>query len=629
MSEASQGSSSKRSGKYQNPSGQGYGHHSNQPIPKHTGRKIGIALSIILLVLIIIGVVGGYLGMKLYRQAMEVKSEEEQAISLISSVQDISQLKDKDAVSKIIPELQKHTSKAASITDGSLWKLASKAPVYGDDITTVRGMTHAVDSLASDTLPQLSKTLQTMLGAKLSTGDKQINIQPIVNAQSGFNAANDSIKSELKTLQSLPEPHLKQIKSPYNMAVEKFTSVSEKIDKINNLIQVMPKFLGSGGARNYVIVAQTTSEARSSGGLIGSLGSFSADDGLIKVGDFHPNSEFLNIGGSHANAEEESVFSSPLDFAFDIRDLATFPDFSRTADTVKSVWQESQYNSTVDGVMAIDPVFVQEMIKLSGDVTLPTGQTLTGNNTAAFLLNGIYKDVPVSQQNAYFGYVATAAMNNVFENMTASKMIKMAQSFTTLAGQRHLYLYSFHSDDAKHFQDAGLAKSSPSSETDPEIGIYLNENNPSKMDWYIHRKTVITRSSCNADGSQSYRVTFTATNTIPAADLASGNAYILGGSGNIGAPGTAVERMLFYGPAGGSLSNLTVSSGNGGTPKQVSMDGKTPWTTVATIAPNKSVTYSYDVTTSKKSTSDLKLDQTPMGWTDEGVTYDTKACVVR
>lgn len=600
-------------------------HHSGRGNNNHIIRNICLIIG---LVLIVIGVAGAVGGLKLYKEAQQVQYEESQALALLANVQDLNQLKDKDAVNKILPQLQLHTAKAAHITDRSLWKIASRVPVYGKDVTTVRGMTQSMNSLATDALPQLASTLQKMLGSSLSSGDRNINIQPIVDAQSGFNTANNSLQSELSSLKALPQPHLRQVQEPYNLAVQKFSAVSKQINQINNLIQVMPKFLGSGGARSYVIMAQTTSEARSGGGLVGSLGSFTANNGSISIGAFHPNTEFLNLGGSHANADEEAVFKSPLDFSFDIRDLAAFPDFSRTAESVKSVWQDSRYTTTVDGVMGIDPVFVQEMIGISGNVTLPNSQVLTGSNTAQYMLNGIYKDVPVAEQDAYFSYIASTAMNNVFKNMTAPKMIKIAQSFSTLAAQRHLYLYSFHADDAQYFQDAGLAKSAPNSASNPEIGIYLNENNPSKMDWYVHRKTVITRKSCAANGSQTYHVEFNASNTISSADLASGNSYILGGFSNIGAPGTAVERILFYAPQGGTISNF-VTSGNAGKPTQVTMDGKQPWTSVASIAPNASVTYSYDVTTSTSSTADLSLDQTPMGWIDPGVTYDTAACAIK
>jgi hypothetical protein len=123
-------------------------------------------------------------------------------------------------------------------------------------------------------------------------------------------------------------------------------------------------------------------------------------------------------------------------------------------------------------------------------------------------------------------------------------------------------------------------------------------------------------------------VEFTANNTITQSDLATGNSYILGGVNGIGSAGTSVEKILFYAPLSGSISNFTVS-GNAEKPDQASMDGKKLWTSVATIAPGKSVTYAYDVNTSSKATTDLKLDQTPMGWTDQGVTYDTKACAIK
>ena len=78
-------------------------------------------------------------------------------------------------------------------------------------------------------------------------------------------------------------------------------------------------------------------------------------------------------------------------------------------------------------------------------------------------------------------------------------------------------------------QGAGLAKGTPDSETDPEVGIYLNEQNPSKLGWYIDRKTQITKTGQNADGSKTYHVTYTLTNTLTSSEMAICTGYILGG----------------------------------------------------------------------------------------------------
>ena len=134
----------------------------------------------------------------------------------------------------------------------------------------------------------------------------------------------------------------------------------------------MPKLLGQDGPRTYLLVAQTTSEQRSGGGLVGSLGTMQVDNGNISVGEFHSNKEFVALGES-ATAEEHDVFSDPLYFSFDVRDLFAVPDFSRTAEMLNTVWQRSEYACDIDGVIAIDPLFIQEMVRINGDITLDNG----------------------------------------------------------------------------------------------------------------------------------------------------------------------------------------------------------------------------------------------------------------
>lgn len=43
-----------------------------------------------------------------------------------------------------------------------------------------------------------------------------------------------------------------------------------------------------------------------------------------------------------------------------------------------------------DGVIAIDPLFLQNMLAVTGGVTMPDGSVLDGTNTAQTLLNIVY-----------------------------------------------------------------------------------------------------------------------------------------------------------------------------------------------------------------------------------------------
>lgn len=596
----------------------------------HTTRNI---LLLVLGVLVVLGAVGGFCAWRFYQQAMDVRDHELAAVEAVSGLQDVSQLRDADTMNAAIEQAQVHASAAKEIADGALWRVASYVPVLGDDVTAVRGMVDVVDGMVGETLPSLASTVQTLMNSGLSGGGEgQLNLQPIVDAQDGFSKVNELVQQQADAINALPQPHVGVVRSAYEQGKEQINKVADMLDQVNGMVQAMPKLLGQDGPRTYLLVAQTTSEQRSGGGLVGSLGTMQVDNGNISVGEFHSNKEFVALGES-ATAEEHDVFSDPLYFSFDVRDLFAVPDFSRTAEMLNTVWQRSEYVCDIDGVIAIDPLFIQEMVRINGDITLDNGQVLTGDNTAEFMLNGIYMAFDPDTQDMYFEYVASAVMDGAFSNMTMDKMMQIAQAMGTLAEGRHFYAYTFHEDEAEYFQGAGFAKNAPDSETDPEVGIYMNEQNASKLGWYLRRSSTITRTACNADGSQTYHVTFSITNTLTSDEMASATTYILGGAqpgvdGIVAPAGTSAQRMLFYAPAGGSITNLT-ASGDVRDQENKTMDGKNLITNVAYIAPGETVTFDFDVTTSAKAESDLRLDQTPAGWLDENVTYDTSACSIK
>lgn len=596
----------------------------------HTTRNI---LLLVLGVLVVLGAVGGFCAWRFYQQAMDVRDHELAAVEAVSGLQDVSQLRDADTMNAAIEQAQVHASAAKEIADGALWRVASYVPVLGDDVTAVRGMVDVVDGMVGETLPSLASTVQTLMNSGLSGGGEgQLNLQPIVDAQDGFAKVNELVQQQADAINALPQPHVGVVRSAYEQGKEQINKVADMLDQVNGMVQAMPKLLGQDGPRTYLLVAQTTSEQRSGGGLVGSLGTMQVDNGNISVGEFHSNKEFVALGES-ATAEEHDVFSDPLYFSFDVRDLFAVPDFSRTAEMLNTVWQRSEYACDIDGVIAIDPLFIQEMVRINGDITLDNGQVLTGDNTAEFMLNGIYKAFDPDTQDMYFEYVASAVMDGAFSNMTMDKMMQIAQAMGTLAEGRHFYAYTFHEDEAEYFQGAGFAKNAPDSETDPEVGIYMNEQNASKLGWYLRRSSTITRTACNADGSQTYHVTFSITNTLTSDEMASATTYILGGAqpgvdGIVAPSGTSAQRMLFYAPAGGSITNFT-ASGDVRDQENKTMDGKNLITNAAYIAPGETVTFDFDVTTSAKAEFDLRLDQTPAGWLDENVTYDTSACSIK
>ena len=579
------------------------GQHAQAIREKHTARNVTL---IVLAVLIVLLAIAAVFGMQLYKQAKSVKAHESQAISSLSAINDPAKLKDAAASQASIAQAQQQTTQAKQIAHGSLWNVAAKMPFVGSDIATVQGMTEVVDNLAQQTLPSLTTAVQQLADANLSGAEGQLNLQPIADAQGNFDKLNQQVQQQNKQYNSLAEPKIGMVKKAYQQGKDQLDNIADLVGQVSNATHMLPSFLGQNGARTYLLAAQTTSETRSGGGLVGSLGTMTADHGKIAVGDFHPNGEFVN--GNNGTAEEHAVFNRPLGLSFDVRDTFAVPDVSRNAEMLNASWQRSQYACNIDGLISVDPVFIQKMVEINGPVTLSNGTVLTGENTAEYMLNAIYKDVPV--------------MDGAFGNMTVDKMMKVAQSIGDLAENRHFYAYTFHDDEAKYFQGAGLAKNAPESETNPETGIYISEQNPSKMGWYIDRTSEVTKT-----GDKTYHVKYTLTNRMTSTEMATCTSYILGGEqkGVGGVPvapsGTSAQRVLIYAPAGGSIGSIAVT-GDVRDRSNATMDGKPLNSSMAYIAPGKSVTYEFDVTVSDKATADMKLDQTPCGKMTNDVKYN-------
>ena len=560
-------------------------------------------------------------GYRLYKQALQVKDHEMAAVETVKQVKDITNTMDPATLPKIIKPMQQHTSAARAIAHGGLWKLAAMVPVYGDDIRAVQGMTEVADDLASKTLPKISDTLITVMSSDLSADDSQINMQPILDLKDAVNEANTQVQQQCKKMKDLPTPHTGVVKNAYNQALDQVSNIADKLGQGSEALSILPDFLGQDGGRTYLIYATTTSEVRSSGGLGGSLGSMTTNNGSIQIGDFYPNTEFEGI--SVCSQSMRDLFT----FTFDLRDQEVDPDFNGVAKNMATIWQRSSHSSNVDGVMSFDPVFIQELVKLNGSVQVPDGPLLTGDNTAEFLLNGIYKDIYVSYQDQYFQYVASQVMGSTFRGMTAKKLLSIVKMISPMAEGRHFYFTSFHDDEGKAFADLGLSKSVPSDEEKPEVGVYFNELNASKMDWYLKRQTSITRTGCNEDGSRTYHVTMHLQNALPYEDYANASSYILG-IGDF--RGRVLDKVLLYAPAGGNISNLTIGgTAQADAPLTGTLNKHSMTHTVLNIAYGQNATLDFDVTTSPKTKEDLKLDQSPMGWAETGVDYEKPSCEPR
>ena len=581
---------------------------------------VGI-LTIVVLTLAAVGV----MGFQLFKQAKQVQAHENSAIAMLSkfSSGDAETLAN---AGDILPQIAHETQQAQDIAHGGLWNTAAKMPFIGSDISTVQGMTAAINDIVQDSIPQFVNVLKTLNDAQITNGDNGVNLQPIIEAVEPLKKANASFQQQVRDYDALPTPSISMIRSAYDKGETQLNDLADRVNALSNTFQILPTLLGDGQQRTYAVMAMTPSEMRSSGGLIGSVGDLTTSNGTVHIGDFRSNGDYLPYGIGDHSEDMKRVFTDegPLHMSFDIRDLAVFPNTADSAVAMQSVWNRTPWGQGVplDGVIMVDPVFLQQLIAINGNVTLPDGTVLTGENTAEFLMNTVYQKYPENETDVLFGVVAGQAMKSMFSHMDMGKLYKTGEMLGTMAKGRHFTMYAFDERAEQGIQAAGFTGQIPSSETNPSVGIYLTEQNPSKMGWYIKREAKIQRVNC--DDGDLYHVEFMVHNTMTEEEAKSLPWYITGN--NSDNTGKAMEKILFYAPQGGSISNLMQLGGKVDAVKETTIDGVNAYETYAQVNPGQIATFTFDVRVSTKATAPLTIDQTPMGWVDDGITYLDPKC---
>ena len=390
----------------------------------------------------------------------------------------------------------------------------------------------------------------------------------------------------------------------------------EKLDSmvhsLNSIVQVLPSMLGTeshanDAPRNYLILAQTNAEARPFGGLTGSLGLATVQGGHVSLQPFVSDSEIQNADEPVVDltAEERLLFTDKL--GKDIRDVNFTPDFPRTGEIMSAMWNR-QYGVAVDGVIAIDPLFLQNMLAVTGGVAMPDGSTLDGANTAQTLLHDVYARMAPQETDEYFAVAAQSAFDHIMRN--AGNFKSYVKALSTSVEQGHVVVWSAHEDEQNLIADSAISGKLITEGAKPQGGVYISDETESKMDWYLHREVTTEFQKVARNGANQYTVHIKLQNTMTAEEAASEAEYVTGG-GNIVPKGQIKTALFIYAPANGRLVDWEFQ--NADDYKGVTLhNGLTVGVGDVTLQPGESYEITVHVQSAPDTDEPLTFRQTPL-----------------
>lgn len=589
------------------PTSNGLVRHRHRKGERKKRRVAAVVAAIVAVVLVAFGVSG----FMLFNSAKTVKSQAKETVEIVGGLKDKVTSGDFSTLPDDAKKIDELCSSMKKETSSPVWTMASFIPVYGGDIDAARTMVDALSDVSSGALVPMADNLAQATPGKLFQ-DGTINVSALQAVADSLSDSSKAFKSANKKVQGIGDTHIAQVTELVDKAKDGFATLDGVVDAAEKIAPVLPQMLGANGqTRNYLLYAMNNVEIRACGGFGGSQGLISVTDGQMSIGEFVPR-----IGLSEDEAvesvdeEDEALFGNHSNLYNSGNTYS--PDWPRNSQRVAALWK-SQYGQDVDGVVGIDPVFLQYLLGLVGNVSLPDGTVVDGTNAAKVLMHDVYWNYPVEESDGIFASVASAAFDKILGGIGDVDVTKLVGAFERGAEEGRLIAWMRNDDEQNAIKETGIDASLPDPDdpsADPVAGVYFNNLSFSKLDWYLNADTQIGQGVKNGDGTCSYRITVTLTNIMTQEEAGKLPDYVAAGASDAARDDERLNVSVFA-PTGGNISDLTVEGTQFGL-GAATWHGIPFYSGTVDLHAGETTTITYTLTTSAEAgDKPLTLRQTP------------------
>lgn len=282
--------------------------------------------------------------------------------------------------------------------------------------------------------------------------------------------------------------------------LKSFTGLSQ------DLVQMFQGFFT--GQKEVLFVFQNYREIRATGGFLGTYGAVKLNQGHINHVQV---SSIYDLDGqiSKKIIPPEPIFA--LNSRWFLRDSNWFADFPTSARKM-SIFYERAGKETPDFIIALTPEVVTRLLAITGPIELPGYATiLTAENfieVTQFLTSYNY-DKTINTPKAMIADFLPLFLQKLM-NLEANQKVLMLNTLNQILLEKHLMLYSRHSDTQAIFSKYSWAGELKPTDHD-YLMINLSNLGGTKIDQTINQEVTLT-SSLDKTGKIINRLIITRTN---------------------------------------------------------------------------------------------------------------------
>jgi tetratricopeptide (TPR) repeat protein len=441
-------------------------------------------------------------------------------------------------------------------------EMAAVVPIAGHYQRAVSDMSHA----GEDGLEVVSEALDEIDLDALRPIDGRFDLAALAAIEAPLTRVRDALVDLRDASEDARSPWLIE-RATYEL--DDFTeSVDEHLPAIDDAlaaVRLAPGMLGVDGTRTYLLLFTTPSEARGLGGFVGSYAELQLAGGQLTLGQFGRSQDLDGLvqqAGARIDGQEEFLdLYGRFGFAVDgtgrvgdasFRNVVMTPDYPTVAEITSDLYAQTT-GRQVDGVIAMDPFVVSQLVRYTGPVMIPSlGREISPDEALSFLLRDQYLvDVPAGQRSDGLAEAAEGAFRGLMTGALPDP-ISLARDLGPLTGARRLLVWSAHPDEQAMIDAVGISGAMPALGGADGWSFTVSNAGGGKLDTFLDRRASYTSTTDEATGATTGTVTIELTNGAPGEGLPP---YVI--QSQIGQPdGTSSLWVTVYSPLG--LERLTV-----------------------------------------------------------------------
>lgn len=571
------------------------------------------------LILMLAVVALGWVGVRGAIAADSLRSAKDSASDVVANIAD------PEAAAAAIQEVADDAASAHALTSDPVWRLVELTPWLGPQLAAVSTIAAAADDVAAEALSPLAEVASTLPADAFRPSGGKVELEGFIAVQDAAAQSADAMATANESLDRISTATLvSPLRDIVNEVTTTFAETKSATEALANASVLLPAMLGADGARNYLMLFQNNAEWRSLGGINGAMALLRTDGGAMELMGTDAGSNFAKSNTSVLPLSDEVMAIYGQRPGQWMQNVTQVPDFSVSASLAREMWA-MRHGLEVDGVISMDPVAMSYILRATGPVELPSGDTITSENAVPLLLNEVYLRYDTADQDAFFADATSA----VFAALTSGAVdpSKLLEALALAGNERRLLLWSAHAEDQELLADTTLVGSLPITDSKTtSFGVFVNDGTGSKMDYYHALETSVTWESCTIDAAGTAHGAATLISTISnnaPADAANLPAYVTA-AGWYGVPAGSTRTVGYiYVPEGFELIDAKMSDGtgfSGGMHQQrqvLSFD--------VLLAPGESVTATVSAASTSPTGAELVAQVTPT--VNANVTKPISACL--